>query len=112
MALLIQMFTGCRHSETKRRGAAGFDLSAGTFIIEDDPGAGKRAKNPDSVPVIPIPQLLCDDRKGYDFEWLSVDWINKRLKAMNPELWSHSFRHEWWLHRRCTEFQFAEVSFH
>ncbi len=42
---------------------------------------------------IPIPPELCNELAGFDFKWPRVDVVNKKLKTINPELPSHSFRH-------------------
>lgn len=93
IAMLTQAFTGTRYSEIKRRGAVDFDLEAGTFTIEHDPGKGKGVKNKHSRRTIPLPEALIKELDGFDFNWPSMAVVNKKLKMVNPELSSHSFRH-------------------
>ena len=93
VAMLTQAFTGTRYSEIKRRGAVDFDLKAGTFTIEHDPGKGKGVKNKHSRRTIPLPEALIKELDGFDFNWPSMAVVNKKLKMVNPELSSHSFRH-------------------
>ena len=92
-AMLVQAFTGCRFSELKRRDAEDFDLVKGEFSIQHEPAKGKAVKNKHSIRVIPLPQVVVDELKGFDFKWCGDSVVNKRLKQVNGELSTHSFRH-------------------
>ena len=93
VAMLLQCFTGTRFSEIARRDAEDFDLAAGTFSIQHQPEKGKAVKNKHSIRVIPLPQVVLDELKDFDFRWPSIGVVNKKLKWVNPKLTSHSYRH-------------------
>ncbi len=94
LLLLLQIFTGTRISEYRRRGAEAFDLSIShkATVFFDGHQEG-RVKNKTSERTIPIPEFLADELRDFDFQWPSLDIINKKIKMVNPELSSHSFRH-------------------
>ena len=53
------------------------------------------AKNKSSVRTIPLPPKVLELLKQFPFEkgWGTASQINIRLKSINPELTTHSFRH-------------------
>ena len=53
------------------------------------------AKNKSSVRTIPLPPKVLELLKQFHFEkgWGTASQINIRLKSINPELTTHSFRH-------------------
>ena len=53
------------------------------------------AKNKASVRTIPLPPKVVELLKQFPFEkgWGTASQINLRLKSLNPDLTSHSFRH-------------------
>lgn len=93
LAILLQAYTGTRISEIKRRGAESFDLDAHTFTIWKDKNKRLSVKNKHSNRVLPLPSWLCDELRGFDFQWPSNTIINRKLKRVNEEMSSHSFRH-------------------
>lgn len=93
LAMLVQAVTGARFSEFSRRDAEDFDLEACTLSIQHEPGKGKAVKNKHSVRVIPLPQFVVEELKDFDFRWQSIDVVNRKIKLINKELSSHSFRH-------------------
>ena len=50
-------------------------------------------KNKESERTIPLPPVVVDLLKDFDFVWGSAAHINKQIQTMNPDLSSHSFRH-------------------
>ena len=88
--VLIQTYCGTRISEVRGRKREDFDLEAGTMQV-----AVGTAKNRVSERTIPLPPQVVELLKKFDFEkeWGSADYINRRLKTINPELTTHSFRH-------------------
>ena len=54
------------------------------------------AKNKASVRTIPLPLKVFELLKKFSFEkgWGTASQINIRLKSTNPELTTHSFRHD------------------
>ena len=88
--VLIQTYCGTRISEVRGRKLEDFDLEAGTMQV-----AVGTAKNRVSERTIPLPPQVVELLKKFDFEkgWGSADYINRRLKTINPELTTHSFRH-------------------
>lgn len=61
--------------------------------IQYEPGKGKAVKNKHSIRVIPLSQFLVEELKDFDFKWHTVDPINRKVKRINKELSTHSFRH-------------------
>ena len=53
------------------------------------------AKNKASVRTIPLPPKVVELLQQFSFEksWGTASQINVRLKSINPELTTHSFRH-------------------
>ena len=58
-------------------------------------GAVGAAKNRASVRTIPLPPKVLEFLKQFPFEkgWGTASQINIRLKSINPELTTHSFKH-------------------
>lgn len=88
--VLIQVYCGTRISEVRKRKREDFDLVLGTMQI-----ALGTAKNKASVRTIPLPPKVVELLKQFPFEkgWGTASQINLRLKSLNPELTTHSFRH-------------------
>ena len=88
--VLIQVYCGTRISEVRNRKCEDFDLELGTMQVA--PGT---AKNKASVRTIPLPQRVVELLKQFPFEkcWGTASQLNIRLKSINPELTTHSFRH-------------------
>jgi len=93
IAMMVQALTGVRFSEFSRRDAKDFDLEAGTLSIKHEPEKGKAVKNKHSVRVIPLPDVVVKELKNFNFKWQTIDVINKKIKLVNKDLSSHSFRH-------------------
>ena len=92
--ILLQAFAGTRISELQRRKPEDFDLDACTMSVVRDEKKGQRVKNRHSIRTVPLPPWLCEEMKSWDFKVpASGETINKRLRTINPELTSHSFRH-------------------
>lgn len=87
VALLMQAYLGTRISEITERTAEDFDLDKGEMKITHLYGDNKASR------VIPLPQWLCEELKGFDFKWPTRMIINTKLKKVNPKLTTHSFRH-------------------
>lgn len=88
LPILIQAYTGCRISEVRKRKAEDFDLEAGTMEV-----VVGTAKNKASERVIPLPPVVVDLLRGFDYRWPTEPYINDQIRTINPELSSHSFRH-------------------
>ena len=88
--VLIQVYCGTRISEVRNRKREDFDLELGTMQV-----AVGTAKNKASVRTIPLPPKVLELLKQFPFEkgWGTASQINLRLKSINPELTTHSFRH-------------------
>ena len=88
--VLIQVYCGTRISEVRNRKREDFDLELGTMQV-----AVGTAKNKASVRTIPLPFNVVELLKQFPFEkgWGTASQINLRLKSLNPELTTHSFRH-------------------
>ena len=86
--ILIQTYTGCRISEVRKRKQEDFDLDAGTMEV-----VVGTAKNKASERTIPLPSVVIDLLRDFDFKWGSAAHINKQIQTVNPSLSSHSFRH-------------------
>ena len=88
--VLIQVYCGTRISEVRNRKREDFDLERGTMQV-----ALGTAKNKASVRTIPLPQRVVELLKQFPFEkgWGTASQINLRLKSLNPELTTRSFRH-------------------
>ena len=88
--VLIQVHCGMRISEVRNRKREDFDLELGTMQI-----ALGTAKNKASVRTIPLPSNVVELLKQFSFEegWGTASQINLRLKSLNPDLTTHSFRH-------------------
>jgi integrase len=88
--VLIQVYCGTRISEVRNRRREDFDLERGTMQV-----AVGTAKNKASVRTIPLPPKVLELLKQFPFEkgWGTASQINIRLKSINPELTTHSFRH-------------------
>ena len=88
--VLIQVYCGTRISEVRNRKREDFDLELGTMQI-----ALGTAKNKASVRTIPLPSNVVELLKQFSFEegWGTASQINLRLKSLNPDLTTHSFRH-------------------
>ena len=88
--VLIQVYCGTRISEVRKGKREDFDLERGTMQV-----ALGTAKNKASVRTIPLPQRVVELLKQFPFEkgWGTASQINLRLKSLNPDLTSHSFRH-------------------
>ena len=88
--VLIQVYCGTRISEVRNRKREDFDLEVGTMQV-----AVGTAKNKASVRTIPLPSNVVELLKQFPFEkgWGTASQINLRLKSLNPELTTHSFRH-------------------
>ena len=88
--VLIKAYCGTRISEVRNRKREDFDLERGTMQV-----ALGTAKNKASVRTIPLPQRVVDLLKQFPFEkgWGTASQLNIRLKSLNPDLTSHSFRH-------------------
>ena len=88
--VLIQVYCGTRISEVRNRKREDFDLELGTMQV-----AVGTAKNKASVRTIPLPPKVVELLKQFPFEkgWGTASQINIRLKSINPELTTHSFRH-------------------
>ena len=88
--VLIQVYCGTRISEVRNRKREDFDLELGTMQI-----ALGTTKNKASVRTIPLPSNVVELLKQFSFEegWGTASQINLRLKSLNPDLTTHSFRH-------------------
>ena len=88
--VLIQVYCGTRISEVRKRKREDFDLERGTMQV-----ALGTAKNKASVRTIPLPPKVVELLKQFPFEkgWGTASQLNIRLKNLNPELTTHSFRH-------------------
>lgn len=86
--VLIQAYCGTRISEVKLRNRADFDLVNGTMEV-----VVGTAKNKSSERTIPLPPAVLDLLQDFDFNWSTPQYINKKIKSINPNLSSHSFRH-------------------
>ena len=88
--VLIQVYCGTRISEVRNRKREDFDLDRGTMQV-----AVGTAKNKASVRTIPLPPNVVELLRQFPFEngWGTASQINIRLKSLNPELTTHSFRH-------------------
>ena len=88
--VLIQVYCGTRISEVRNRSIEDFDLESGTMKVTVG-----TAKNKASVRTIPLPPKVVELLKQFTFEkcWGTASQINIRLKSVNPELTTHSFRH-------------------
>ena len=88
--VLIQVYCGTRISEVRNRKREDFDLELGTMQV-----AVGTAKNKSSVRTIPLPPKVLELLEQFPFEkgWGTASQINIRLKSINPELTTHSFRH-------------------
>ena len=88
--VLIQVYCGTRISEVRNRKREDFDLDRGTMQV-----AVGTAKNKASVRTIPLPLNVVRLLRQFPFEngWGTASQINIRLKSLNPELTTHSFRH-------------------
>jgi integrase len=88
--VLIQVYCGTRISEVRNRKREDFNLEFGTMQV-----AVGTAKNKSSVRTIPLPPKVVELLKEFPFEngWGTASQINIRLKSLNPELTTHSFRH-------------------
>jgi integrase len=88
--VLIQVYCGTRISEVRNRKREDFNLEFGTMQV-----AVGTAKNKASVRTIPLPPKVVELLKEFPFEngWGTASQINIRLKSLNPELTTHSFRH-------------------
>ena len=92
--ILLQVFLGTRISELQRRRPEDFDLDARTMSVVRDDKKGQRVKNRHSIRTIPLPVWLCKEMEAWDYKVpASGETINKRLRTVNPQLTSHSFRH-------------------
>ena len=92
--ILLQVFLGTRISELQRRKPEDFDLDARTMSVVRDDEKGQRVKNRHSIRTVPLPEWLCEEMKSWDYKVpASGETLNKRLRTVNPELTSHSFRH-------------------
>ena len=87
--VLIQVYCGTRISEVRNRSIEDFDLESGTMKVTVG-----TAKNKASVRTIPLPPKVVELLKQFTFErcWGTASQINIRLKSINPELTTHSFR--------------------
>ncbi|WP_041426707.1 hypothetical protein [Synechococcus sp. CC9311] len=72
----------------RRRKAEDFDLDEGTMEV-----VVETAKNKASERTIPLPPVVLDLLRDFDFVWGSAAHINKQIQTINPDLSSHSFRH-------------------
>ena len=88
--VLIQVYCGTRISEVRNRKREDFNLEFGTMQV-----AVGTAKNKASVRTIPLPPKVVELLKQFPFEngWGTASQINIRLRSLNPELTTHSFRH-------------------
>ena len=88
--VLIQVYCGTRISEVRNRRRGDFDLERGTMQV-----AVGIAKNKSSVRTIPLPPKVLKLLNQSPFEkgWGTASQINIRLRSINPELTTHSFRH-------------------
>ena len=88
--VLIQVYCGTRISEVRNRKREDFNLEFGTMQV-----AVGTAKNKASVRTIPLPPNVVELLKQFPFEngWGTASQINIRLRSLNPELTTHSFRH-------------------
>ena len=88
--VLIQVYCVTRISEVRKRKREDFDLERGTMQV-----ALCTAKNKASVRTIPLPPKVVELLKQFPIKkgWGTASQINLRLKSLNPELTTHSFRH-------------------
>ena len=88
--VLIQVYCGTRISEVRNRKREDFDLELGTMQV-----AVGTANKKSSVRTIPLPPKVLELLKQFPFDkgWGTASQINIRLKSINPELTTHSFRH-------------------
>lgn len=86
LVIELCIYCGCRINEVMTSKRENYDLEQGLMTITD-------AKNQASERTIPIPPGVCKRLKEFDFGWGSNAATNNRLKKINPELTSHSFRH-------------------
>ena len=86
--VLIQAYCGTRISEVRKRTAADFDLEEGTMTVAVGTG-----KNRSSERTIPLPAVIVEMLKGFNYQWGSAAHINRQLQTINPAISSHSFRH-------------------
>jgi len=88
LALKLQAYMGCRVSEifiTKDQ----FNPEEGTITT------GVKLRKGEQQRVIPIPDHLVEELKVFDWSWCKSGVFNKRLKEINKQLSTHSWRHGW-----------------